>query len=290
MKKIIKGRYIYINTKKSQTVNICSESNERGDYDKTYRLKGRSVFEENNIEKIIDGFSNLDELETWLENLVKDGKAVKEPSCSFNSNYDPDKDKCLEKIKNIVEEIIHNILEEFIKFPYLHRVEHSFHAHLISRLIEKFRKIPELNKLIQIGDEKTQLIHKEWPEMTAWRGTRGNFDIAILSPTQFNSMPKPNINDFLKGVIPPPIVIECGLNYNIKHLRDDLDKIIKNGSKFGYIIHFVRDGADEQKEIEKEDIFKKAKDKGYKIAYAYVDGRNIKCKHLDDEKIIPRKI
>jgi hypothetical protein len=280
MKKTINGRSVYINTKKTQTINICYKTNERGKYENIYRLKGRSVIEETQLDKIIDSFS-LDDLKKWLENLVENGKALKELPRSFVNNYDPNKDKWLERAIDIVEQTIDKVLDDFIQFPYLHRVEHSFHT----CLIEKFRQFPELNQNIKIGDEETQLIHKEWPENVAWRGTRGNFDIVILSPTQFYSIPKPNIDDFSKGIIPPPIVIECGLNYNIKHLNDDLDKIIKNSPKYGYIVHLVRDSADEQEIIEKDDIFKKANDKGYKIAYVYIDGKNVNYKYLDDLKI-----
>lgn len=281
MKKIINGRNVYINTKRTQTVNICSKENARGDYEKIYRFKGRDIIEEKEIERIIDGFSDLCDLEKWLENLFENGKAIKELSRFFVSDYDPNKDRWLETAKNIVEQTIDNILDEFMQFPYLHRVEHSFHTHLI----DKFRQFSELNQNIKIGNEETQLIHKEWPENIAWRGTRGNFDIVILSPTQFNSTPKPNIVDFSEGIIPPPIVIECGLNYNMKHLKDDLDKIINNAPKYGYIIHLIRDDTDEQKKIEKEDIFKKANESGYKIAYAYINGKNVKYKHLNDSKI-----
>jgi hypothetical protein len=284
IKKTVGGRSVYIYTEGTQTINICSENNERGKYERIYRLSGRSVFDERELERIIDGLSDLVALEKWLENLVENGKAaIEKPSHSFNSDYDPDNDKWLERIKPIVEETINGVLDEFIKFPYLHRVEHSFHTQLVERL----RQSSEINERVNIGDEKTQLIHKEWPENNDQdsRSRRGNFDIAILSPNQFNSKPKPNIDDFSKGLIPAPIVIECGLNYSVKHLKDDLDKIINNKPKYGYLIHLVRDAADEQEKIEKEGVFERAEKNGYKIVYACVNGKNVKYKHLDESNI-----
>jgi hypothetical protein len=63
---------------------------------------------------------------------------------------------------SLVEDAIGLLVDTFVSAPYLHRVEHSFHAELISepRKHQKFRVSVEIGA----SGFTTQLIHKEWPE------------------------------------------------------------------------------------------------------------------------------
>src|SRR4029077_9556604 len=90
---------------------------------------------------------------------------------------------------SLVEAAISSLVDAFVSAPYLHRVEHSFHAELISEL----RKHDKLCACVEIGASglATQLIHKEWPETVVRGGRnktverRGLFDVVVLAPAQF---------------------------------------------------------------------------------------------------------
>ena len=143
----------------------------------------------------------------------------------------------------LVEDAIGSLVDRFVSAPYLHRVEHSFHAELISEL----RRHDKLRACVEIGASEltTQLIHKEWPE-TVVRGGRGKtverrglFDIVVLAPAQFE---KVTLEQFLQGRIEPPIVIEVGLDYGLKHLCGDIDKLHTSNVQHPYLIHLSRIG------------------------------------------------
>ena len=143
----------------------------------------------------------------------------------------------------LVEDAISSLVDRFVSAPYLHRVEHSFHAELISEL----RKHDKLRACVEIGASglTTQLIHKEWPE-TVVRGGRGKtverrglFDVVVLAPAQFEQV---TLEQFLQGRIEPPIVIEVGLDYGLKHINGDIDKLLTSNVPHPYLIHLSRIG------------------------------------------------
>ena len=139
----------------------------------------------------------------------------------------------------MVEDSLNKLVDEFLRAPYLHRVEHSVHARLFGILAAN----PHLNRELPLKNGITQPIHKEWPETVPSPNTRrGNFDLAILSP---GLLARHSVEAFRRGNIPAPIVIELGLDYGAAHLGQDADKLIQSQVQHGYLVHFTRRSATE---------------------------------------------
>jgi hypothetical protein len=241
----VAGRTVTVRTgRKSQTVNICTPRQVIGDYEAIYRLPIHSAIEDPGE---IPEVTTLAEFATWL--TARNG--VSEGSSTAHSKTDdrpplaraPINDDWVSDAVLLVEDAIGSLVDTFISAPYLHRVEHSFHAELISEL----RKHDKLRASVGIGASglRTQLIHKEWPEtfVRVGRGKtverRGLFDIVVHAPTQFE---KVTLEQFLQGRIEPPIVIEVGLDYGLKHIDGDIDKLVTSKVPHPYLIHLSRIG------------------------------------------------
>jgi hypothetical protein len=173
----------------------------------------------------------------------------------------------------------------FVSAPYLHRVEHSFHAELISEL----RKPEKLRACVEIGASgfTTQLIHKEWPEaeVRVDRGKtverRGLFDIVVLAPSQFE---KVTLGQFLQGRIEPPIVIEVGLDYGLKHIDGDIDKLVTSKVPHPYLIHLSR--IDPRVEAVEDRINKMATfAPRLQVAYVHHGTGSVAVKRLNDSAV-----
>jgi hypothetical protein len=241
----VAGRTVTVRTgRKSQTVNICTPRQVVGDYDAIYRLPIQSAIENPGE---IPEVATLAEFATWLtaRNGVPEGSSTAHGKTGGLSALvsAPINDTWVSDAVPLVEDAIGSLVDTFVSAPYLHRVEHSFHAELISEL----RKHDKLRACVEIGTSgrTTQLIHKEWPE-TVVRGGRGKtverrglFDIVVLAPAQFE---KVTLEQFLQGRIEPPIVIEVGLDYGLKHIEGDIDKFLKSNVQHPYLIHFSRIG------------------------------------------------
>lgn len=144
-------------------------------------------------------------------------------------------DAWLAEATSAVERAINGFLEEFVSFPYLHRVEQSVHVRLFELLIGE----PALGGVWPIGSSGhvTQLVHKEWPETGPHRGTRGHFDLAILGPNQLRAA---HTDHFTGGYIEAGIAIEMGLNASKDHLSDDRVKLQTNQVRAGYLVDLRR--------------------------------------------------
>jgi hypothetical protein len=194
--------------------------------------------------------------------------------------YCPDEDPWLPQAKSLVEKSIDRLVEEFLEYPYLHRVEHSIHAQLFCIMVSH----QELAQRVPLGENLgvTQLVHKEWPETVAREGNRrGNFDLAILSPKLLHGCP--SIEAFRGGRLHAPIVIEMGLDYDAEHLAGDAKKLINSKPKHAYLLHLVRDipreEAAEQIIVGIEAKF------GIKTAYAWKAGSECAFKRVNDKAI-----
>jgi hypothetical protein len=241
----VAGRTVTVRTgRKSQTVNICTPRQVVGDYDAIYRLPIQSAIEDPGE---IPEVATLAEFATWLtaRNGVPEGSPTAHGKTGGLSPLvsAPINDAWVKHAVPLVEVAIGSLVDTFVKAPYLHRVEHSFLAELISEL----RRHDKLRACVEIGasGRTTQLIHKEWPE-TVVRGDRGKtverrglFDIVVLAPAQFE---KVTLEQFLQGRIEPPIVIEVGLDYGLKHIDGDIDKLLKSNVQHPYLIHLSRIG------------------------------------------------
>lgn len=199
--------------------------------------------------------------------------------------YSPDDDPWLPEAKPLVEQSIDRLVEEFLEYSYLHRVEHSIHAELFHIMMSH----QQLAQRVPLGDgiAITQLVHKEWPETTPrdGRGGRGNFDLAVLSPKLLGSCP--SLDAFQKGYLVAPIVIEIGLNYDARHLASDAQKLLNSKPRYGYLVHLARDCA---REPQAEEIILEIERRAERIktAYAWSAGDRRAFKLLNDTAITER--
>ena len=172
--RIVRGR-------KSQTVNVCTPANAIGEYEVTYRLRPDVDVTAAELSELAD----LDTLKAWL--LARDA-APEAPGARSPSRIiprvpaPPPDDPWLVNARAAVERAITLVVQAFTDAPYLHRVEHSLHT----QLSEALRGEPVLAEThtLQSG-ERTQLIHKEWPETIPEQtgpdaAPRGKFDLARL--------------------------------------------------------------------------------------------------------------
>ncbi len=243
----IEGREFYIGRgAKTVTVNICDQNNRRGDYDWIVRL----FRPEDVTGREVEAQETISELINWLK-TVKGGQIEKTPPGPAQESLPvivppaPDEDwPWIERAVGIVEQSLDELVFEFLRVPYLHRVEHSLHARLFAILAAQ----PHLSGELPLSDGTlTQPIHKEWPETVPSPATRrGNFDLVILSPALLHLH---RVDTFRAGNIPAPIVIELGLDYGAAHLAQDAEKLIQSQVRHGYLVHFTRRKASD-KEIE----------------------------------------
>jgi hypothetical protein len=71
----IAGRLIYVNTRGTQAVKVCTPKNKEGVYEKYYRIYPPLTLAQREMEMRISRFSSLADLERWL---IDDRKAVRE--------------------------------------------------------------------------------------------------------------------------------------------------------------------------------------------------------------------
>ena len=198
----VEDRDIYVSTgAKSQTVKICDCRNVRGEYERYFRIfpvnpqygQHQMVAE---LERRAENDRTLDEVIEWLrEDLgavdelspgiatAADGSDDEPPPLSPPGGADVPPQPWFSQAISAVDGAVDALVDEFAKFPYMHRVEHCLHT----RLVELLRQKKTLCGTHQIGytGEWTQLVHKEWPETIPRPGKsgRGNFDVVVLSPT-----------------------------------------------------------------------------------------------------------
>jgi len=316
----VEGRKVYVNTDGTQTVKICTAENRRTIYEKYYRIYPPYTLVQRTMEAEIGRFCSIGDLEAWLRDLQAvreqqnetvpvtptpppqpptEGKFDIDDDPVVNSEtqdvlaeildlvqptaYFPDNDSWLVGVREKVEQAINTLVKEFVDSPYLHRVEHSIHAHLFNliTLADEFGQHYPIGKNLAT----TQLVHKEWPETIPRpeKGNRrGNFDIAILSPSLLTTCP--SIDVFLDGKLPAPIVIEIGLDYDGQHLANDAKKLINSKPKYGYLIHLVRDVP---RDPMVEQIILGIESKvGIRTAYARVTNGRKEYKLVTETKII----
>lgn len=165
-----------------------------------------------------------------------------------------------DSVKKILETSIDSLVDNFIRNPYTHRCEHSFHFELFTMLSTH----KDLSDLYPIGSSgyMTSLVHKEWPEPIRRKGKngRGKVDLAILNREDLRDpvgaskksgllpqrvQPFKEIEVFTRGFLMPAFIVELGLNYKVAtHLRPDHDKLLNSGysintkDRAAYLVHF----------------------------------------------------
>jgi hypothetical protein len=282
----VAGRTVTVRTgRKSQTVNICTRRQVVGDYEAIYRLPIQSAIEDPGD---IPELATLAEFKKWLaeRNGAPEGSSTAHVKTGGLSPLvsAPINDAWVSDAVPLVEDAIDSLVDRFVSAPYLHRVEHSFHAELISEL----RRHDKLRACVEIGTSGlTQLIHKEWPE-TVVRGGRGKtverrglFDIVVLAPAQFEDV---TLEQFLQGRIEPPIAIEVGLDYGLKHLEGDIDKLLTSNVQHPYLIHLSRIGP-RDKEVEDRINGIAASAPHVRVAYVHHGTGSVAVKRLNDSAL-----
>ena len=284
------GRTVIVRTgRKSQTVNICTPRQVVGDYEAIYRLPIQSAIEDPGE---IAEVATLTEFATWLtaRNGVPEGSSATHGKTGGLSPLvsAPINDAWVSDAVPLVEDAIGSLVDRFVSAPYLHRVEHSFHAELISEL----RRHDKLRACVEIGASglTTQLIHKEWPE-TVVRGGRGKtverrglFDIVVLAPAQFE---KVILEQFLQGRIEPPIVIEVGLDYGLKHINGDICKLLTSKVPHPYLIHLSRIGPRVEAVEDRIDEIATSAPR-LQVAYVHHGTGGVAVKRLNDSAVSPQ--
>jgi len=271
---------------KAQTVRICTKDNRIGQYDYVLRLYSPHFTSEDELKS-----QNFQTIESCVIYLKKKYNAKEEKSPDKGEHTGKDKSPTRpivkrtvspsswdKKIAKVVEETIDQFVCEFLEFPYLHRREHSIHCELYRLLYS--RRI--LSGHHPMGKWFSQLVHKEWPEVSPRyeKFQRGTIDLCIISPEKLKNC---SWKEFIEGKIVPSIGIEVGLDYNSKHLESDLDKLSNSSINFGYVIHLVRQNYSDDFEIVEKLILQAAPK--VKTAYARLTGNKAFYKMINDNEI-----
>ena len=243
-------RVVHARGSSTQTINICTPQNERGTYEEIHRLPIGVPVTLTEIAEMAD----LEALRTWLASRNADIEHRGAPSGRSRGARLPRRVDVsaagadwLPGAVTAVERALDALVLEFVEHPYLHRVEHSLHAHLFRMLIDD----PALAGTHQLATgQRTQLLHKEWPETVpgAPGSPRGLFDLAVLAPTQVGAA---TLLQFRTGRIDAPVVVEAGLDYGREHLVQDVDKLINSEVPAPYLLHLSRLAERDQDDIER---------------------------------------
>jgi hypothetical protein len=281
---LIGGRRVIVTIgTRSQTIAICTVENQAGKYDAIFRLTGRAPL----LPEDVTVHDDADKLRMWISSLgssaqyvgMKSGRRLL-PELIASPAAD---DAWLADSVAVVEAELDLLTQDFLANPFLHRVEHSVHAELFSRLVRHDR-FAERHQIGSTG-QVTQLVHKEWPEtyvdesVSATR--KGNFDLAILAPNQLAAA---TLEHLRTGTVAAGIVVEMGLNYALKHLQQDEDKLRQSRVSAGYLVHLSRDG---RRDTRAEEFMLGAdRQPNIKIAYAHSGDDGSRALKLVNEQLI----
>lgn len=280
--------------KKSQTINVYEDSGEEASYDPRLRINNPNNFVTQESLQI----QNFPSVQAMITFLVDECGALNEGRRQIGVGGQPKAVRQIipgnrqwaSRVIPEVEKAINTLVDEFCRFPYLHRVEHSIHCELYRHLIQS--KI--LNQLIQLSEFNTGTVHKEWPETRPRpdKGNRrGNFDIAIIAPPATNTL-SVSIDDFLDGRIEPAVVIELGLDYGLAHLKDDAEKLKNSDVENGYLVHLARQKGGPQYEVDEYvlELMENEGNGGPRIAYVKVDAEKIRYRRLRDSGLTKEEV
>jgi hypothetical protein len=103
----------------------------------------------------------------------------------------------------------------------------------------------------------------------------------VLSPAQ---LAEASVDQFLDGRIDTPLAIEVGLDYGLKHLSDDADKLLHSRVPVPYLLHLTRLRV---KDLEETERLLCEAPAPLRTAYVQVDPRTgaRRFKHLSDTAI-----
>jgi len=282
--KILTGR-------KSQTVNVYVNNDVEGEYNPKVRINDPAHFVTEEFLRQ-QHFPSVEAMASFLigrHGGKNEGAWPPHPQPDAHPIiYDPE---WARRAVPEVERAINALLDDFIRFPYLHRVEHSIHCALYRNLMDSELLLQKLD----LGAFKTGVVHKEWPETTPRpekRGRRGNFDLVILAPPKSGERPV-GLGDFIRGFIRPAIVVELGLDYDERHLKEDVRKLKNSEVAHGYLVHLARWIVRPQDDDVRKHIIELIKNEsggGPHIAYAYIGRDEIHLRRLREAAISEQKL
>jgi hypothetical protein len=164
-----------------------------------------------------------------------------------------------ERLVQMTESSIDNLIEKFTKTPHFFYTENDLHAYLYHRI---FSRLPFEEWLCKTSDNKRSiLLHKEYPTKATYvaripqevrsGGARGHFDLCIWNPKEakdrlFRVVGSTDFNDEQHTFIAIELDMIEGnetLEQAIHHLKWDILKLSsdKNQVENGYSLIFVRD-------------------------------------------------
>jgi len=178
-----------------------------------------------------------------------------------------------EKLVQITESAIDNLIMAFKATPYFFYTESDLHCYLYGEILNK---LPLEDWECKTKDGKSSiLLHKEYPTKERYnakalkekvpKGARGHFDLSIWNPEQTEerlfrvekSIDFKNEQQTFIAIEFDLIEGNDSLESAVHHFKWDLLKLrsVKNGVEHGYALVFVRDWAHRDnflEEIEKE--------------------------------------
>lgn len=272
-------RVIIRNGNKTQTINVCSRENIAGQYDYIVRCRPTKRFTYDSLQQL--GLQTTQELIDFLRKTqgcdVETEPTSKQPSDLGTTDNETSKPSS--KLSrwdalavDIVSRAIDQLVLDFVEFPYLYRTEHSLHCELF-RILKSHTMFATTYPM---NHRQTQCVHKEWSR----RGTSagGHIDLCVLAPDDLKCC---SFRDFREGHLRPAIAIELGVDYSLKHLRDDERKVIASESRVCFLVHLVREHVTDNFEEVQLFLLKT----NCKSAYARVTGDRAFVKLVSDSEI-----
>jgi hypothetical protein len=106
---------------------------------------------------------------------------------------------------------------DFVAAPYVCYTEHGQHAYFFALLYAAF---PKSSRYVKFNDHRLCVIQKEYPTATnLGRSKRQHWDISVIK------VPPPTANCTGYDYLPLQAVAEFGMNEDIYHLKNDIDRL-----------------------------------------------------------------
>lgn len=137
---------------------------------------------------------------------------------------------------NTVRQAVRNFCVEFVQDPYLCYTEHGQHALFFTRL---YQAIAEDRRYTNWKGEKVCVIQKEYPTADKLgKPRRQHWDIAVIKSPPKSIVVGAESFDYLSL----DAVVEFGMNEDIEHLEDDIDRLNhpRSNVNSGFLVHLHR--------------------------------------------------
>jgi hypothetical protein len=139
-------------------------------------------------------------------------------------------------MKNAIRQVVIDFCIDFVENPYLCYTEHGQHALFFARL---YNAMPEERRYTSWKGEKVCVIQKEYPTADKLgRPKRQHWDIAVIKSPPRSIIEGAGSFDYLSL----DAVVEFGMNEDLDHLVDDIDRIShpRSNVDYGFLVHLHR--------------------------------------------------